>query len=690
MRLEEYSQLLKSDSPTIEFFTKNGKTILCEKKVNEIKEQLEQAKDLLHAMIEAKDVPTIEVIHRLRDLAKVLDHLKLQEECLVVGDCAMKLARAFGSRAVEFQKEEAQTILVIAGLSVYKSRASLLFIQAISIFDGFVILDGSDTAKVTLLNALDRAGAHDEIPPALCAQWLGRAVDLISKVPSPMVTNELRGSVYINYGWALYELEATSEALAAKERAVEFYRSLYAGHGRMMYKNGLALALSNYGSALDGMGRVEAALDVKQEAVSLYRTLAVDGHEKHKKGLADALHNYGNTLHNMGHLKDALSVRPEAVTLYRTLAVDVHEKYKSDLADALHVYGRTLQGMGYLKDALSVQEEAVSLYHTIAVDGHDGHKSNLADALSSYGGTLHNVGHLKDALSVRQEAASLFRTLAIDGDEKHKSSLATALHNYANTLHGMGHLKDALSVGQEAVSLYRTLAIDGHTGHKKGLCDALRNHAITLYDMGHLKHAISIEQEAVSLCRILAVDGHEKHKRNLADTLHNYAITLHDLGHFEDAHSLRQEAESLECTLAIDGREKRNNYPIPPAPSFSSIDVCVTQKDHSTPLSPSDTKSISVTPLSSPSTTQPSPLPTVSPSPSICHDAVMELDPINLHHSSHPPSSCALTDQTPTLPAVIRAGSVSELASEITSGPGRKRKRENGSIWIKNKLRVRK
>ena len=93
MRLEEYSQLLKSDSPTIEFPTKNGKTIMCQKQVDDMKEQLEQARDLLQAMIEAKDVPTIEVIHRLCDLAKyVLDDLKLQEECLVVGDCAMKLA----------------------------------------------------------------------------------------------------------------------------------------------------------------------------------------------------------------------------------------------------------------------------------------------------------------------------------------------------------------------------------------------------------------------------------------------------------------------------------------------------------------------------------------------------------------------------------------------------------------------
>src|SRR5260370_41711885 len=77
MRLEEYSQLLESDSPTIEFFTKNGKTIVCRQQVVEMEKQLRQAKDLLQAMIDSKDVPTIEAIHRLRDLAKLLDQLNL-------------------------------------------------------------------------------------------------------------------------------------------------------------------------------------------------------------------------------------------------------------------------------------------------------------------------------------------------------------------------------------------------------------------------------------------------------------------------------------------------------------------------------------------------------------------------------------------------------------------------------------
>src|SRR5258708_26414621 len=105
-------------------------------------------------MIDSKDIPTIEAIHCLYDLSMVVDQLKLHEECVVVGDCAINLAQALGSRGLEFQKVEAETIALIAGLDVYKSRACPLFTQAISICEAFVIQDGSYTAKMTLLEIL--------------------------------------------------------------------------------------------------------------------------------------------------------------------------------------------------------------------------------------------------------------------------------------------------------------------------------------------------------------------------------------------------------------------------------------------------------------------------------------------------------------------------------------------------------
>jgi tetratricopeptide (TPR) repeat protein len=408
MRLEEYTQILKTDSPSIEFFTKNGKTIVCRKQADEMEEPLKQAKNLLQAMVESGDVPTIEAIHRLCDLATVFDQLKLQEECIVVGDCAIKLAQALGLRALEFQKEQAQTIAHIAGLDVYKSRACPLFIQAISICEAFVIEDGSNSAKMSLLETLGQASSiegHD----TLCVQWLGRAIDLIAELPSAMVTDMLHGGMYIQYGISLSNLKADTKALEAMEKAVIFWRSVSKGLDQEMYRENLALslALRYYGITLQRIGHLEDAARVGQQAVTLSQTLVDLGHHEHKEHLANALSNYGITLYDLGHFEDAARVEHQVVTLYQTLVDLGHDKHKEDLAHALRNYGITLWKIGHLEDAARVGERAVTLYQTLVDLGYDKHKEDLALALRDHGITLQKISCLEDAARVEHQAVTL-------------------------------------------------------------------------------------------------------------------------------------------------------------------------------------------------------------------------------------------------------------------------------------------
>jgi tetratricopeptide (TPR) repeat protein len=388
MCLDEYSQLLKSDSLNVEFFTKNGKVILCRKQVDEMEQQLQEAKALLQAMIESRNIPTIEAIHRLCDLAIVLDQLKLQEECLVVGDCTIKLAQALGSRGVGFQKEQAETISLISGLDVYQSRACPLFIQAISICEAFVIEDSSDSAKMVLVETLDEAGDRVKGHDALCAQWLSRAIDPIAGLPSAIVTDYFCAGVYFNYGVMLTRLKEHQRALAADERAVASYHSLVSHDGGPMYKEGLAGTLHNCGNTHFRMGHLEDALSVQQEAASLYCTLVADGQDELRSNLANALHNCRVTHSKMSHPEGALSVQQEAVPLYRTLVADGQDGQdglRRNLADALHNCGDTHSEMGHDEDALSVQQEAVSLYRTLVAYEQDELRKKFADGLCRYG-----------------------------------------------------------------------------------------------------------------------------------------------------------------------------------------------------------------------------------------------------------------------------------------------------------------
>jgi tetratricopeptide (TPR) repeat protein len=384
MRLREYTQFLKSDSPSIKFVTKNGKTIVCRKQADEMEEQLKQAEDLLQAMVESRDVPTIEAIHPLCNLATVLDQLKLRGECIVVGDCAMNLAQALGSRALAFHAEQAQTIACIAGLGVYQSRACPLFIQAISICEAFVIKDGSQSAKLTFLEVLDQASSG-EIHDTLCVQWLGCAIDLMTELPSTMLTDIVCGVMYTKYGLSLCKLKADTKALAASEKAVTFLGSLSKGLDQNICSEKLAFALSIHGAILRDIGHLEDAARVDQQAVTLFQTLVDLGHDKHKEFLAVALRHYGTTLQEIGHLEDAARVGQQAVTLSQTLGDLGHEEEKEFLAIALTNYGITLHEIGHLEDAARVRQQAVTLSQALVDLGHDEHKEKLAHALMNYG-----------------------------------------------------------------------------------------------------------------------------------------------------------------------------------------------------------------------------------------------------------------------------------------------------------------
>ena len=96
LRLEEYHTLLASDLDTIELATENGKTVLCRKQTNKMEEYLDQAEILLQNVVQSHDISTLVVLHHLRDLAEVLDDLKLYDECRLTGNCALDLTEALG------------------------------------------------------------------------------------------------------------------------------------------------------------------------------------------------------------------------------------------------------------------------------------------------------------------------------------------------------------------------------------------------------------------------------------------------------------------------------------------------------------------------------------------------------------------------------------------------------------------
>jgi tetratricopeptide (TPR) repeat protein len=258
LRLEEYRTLLSSYSDTITLSTENGKTVICRRQAKEMEQFLDRAEVLLRDAVQSRDISTLVVLHHLRDLAEVLDNLKLYDECQLTGNCVLELAEALGRRSLDFKQEQAETLALIAGLSVYQPRARTLFTQAISIYEEVVANNASHANKNRFLIVLDRAGYWAS--GHLRAQWLERAIQLMTKeLPQEMVHPQLRSVIYNNYGIGLYRLKQCAGAIEALHEAISIRRTLI-NKNPSKYNHSLARTLMNMGKVLDYFGKYDDAV----------------------------------------------------------------------------------------------------------------------------------------------------------------------------------------------------------------------------------------------------------------------------------------------------------------------------------------------------------------------------------------------------------------------------------------------
>ena len=361
LRLEEYRTLLASDSDTIELSTEKGKTVICGKQANEMKEYLDQAETLLRDVIQSRDISTLVVLRHLCYLAAVLDNLKLYDECSLTGNCALDLAEALVRRSLEFRQAQAEALALIAGLSVYQPRARTLFIQAVSICEEAVENNPSHSNKYRFLLVLDRAGycasAH------LSAQWVGRAIQLMTEeLPPTMVQPDFRAGTYNNYGFLLRQLEQHSNAIGAYHEAISIRRTLVVNHPTK-HNFSLAQTLMNMGMALWSFGKYDDAIVAYKEALEICTTMSAQDPLQYNKLMAITLLNYGLVLFlTLKKVSEAAAVQKQAIALLRDLGSECTKL----LGDALYSYGFSCNLLGQHAEAVPAYQESILLRRGLA------------------------------------------------------------------------------------------------------------------------------------------------------------------------------------------------------------------------------------------------------------------------------------------------------------------------------------
>ncbi len=400
LRLEEYRTLLSSDLDTIELSTENGKTVICRKQAKEMEGYLDRAEILLQDVVQSRDISTLVVLHHLRDLAGVLDELKLYDECRLMGNCALDLAEALGRRSLDFRQEQAETIALIALLPVYQPRARTLFIQAVSICEEVVENNPSYSNKDKLLTVLDRAGYWAS--GHLKAQWLERAIQLMTKeLPPTMVHPGFRSVIYHNYGNGLRQLKQNANATEAYHESISIRRILV-NSDPAKYKYYFAETLYNMGNALHDLGKYNGAIAAYQEVLDICTAMSAQGQLQYNELAADTLFNYGNSLLNLCRFSEAAAVQKKSISFYRNLAQTGHECTQS-LCDALHNYGKSCYSLGKHAEAVLAYQESILLRRAHATTDSE-EEGYLREALHNIANSFSGLGKYVEANAAAIEA----------------------------------------------------------------------------------------------------------------------------------------------------------------------------------------------------------------------------------------------------------------------------------------------
>lgn len=466
MSLQEYRRQLDSDSPTIEFMTDKGKTVICRKEDDGLEGWLDEAERLLQEMLALKEVSTLVVVHRLRDLARVLDSLKLEDECRLAGNCALNLAYALTLSGQEFRSEQASVIQILAPLLPYSSQRLSLFKQSIMIWEELVNENSSTPNRAGLISALCSADYHSSTTE-MQFDYIARAMKQLEHF-NPVTVYDYNLVAYFlsNRSIALISVGRYSEADKFGEMAVEKCREL-ASSDTSFFKHRLAHACSAYGHARFKLGRYQEAVSLLKESVDLFRGAGPQSSSYFNKALESTLMCLGAALYYLNQYAEAAQFQRAAVDSVRPVADGSYGNMASLALDLLSL-SFTLYRLDQFDEAMTTIQEATSLYQQLLQDDSNEHKLGLCTCFQCTGLILAKQGRLVEAIAAYHECISLSRELAAQDPQQHRQTLSRSLHELAYCLQKNGQIVEAEAVATECIQLW---GAEPYNLCEDGLCD---------------------------------------------------------------------------------------------------------------------------------------------------------------------------------------------------------------------------
>lgn len=201
----------------------------------------------------------------------------------------------------------------------------------------------------------------------------------------------------------LAALGINDQSLAASERSVEIYRTLFEDNPSIFWFN-LAGALNVLSSRRSALQLRKEALEAAEESVKIYNQFDAENSAKFCEQLAGALNNLANRFSECGDNRAALCKAEKSVKLYYMLAALNPDSFRADLAMALLTRSNSFANNDKLRQALEDVFKSVDIHRALVKQNPKAFRVDLTKSLGALARCLNATNQYTEARDAIHEA----------------------------------------------------------------------------------------------------------------------------------------------------------------------------------------------------------------------------------------------------------------------------------------------
>jgi tetratricopeptide (TPR) repeat protein len=186
------------------------------------------------------------------------------------------------------------------------------------------------------------------------------------------------------------------------DEAVEILEEVVFGRNMPEHHEHLGTAINNLGVAYSELGRHADALAMRERALQFYRRNSPENDPQ----IGKAMNNLAHTYSNLGRLSDALCMQEKALQFYRRVLPENHP----DVGMAISTLSLLYSKLGRHNEALELREMNLEARRRVLPEN----DTEIGFAMMQLGATYYNLQRYDDAVALLDKTLDFFRRVLPD------------------------------------------------------------------------------------------------------------------------------------------------------------------------------------------------------------------------------------------------------------------------------------